>query len=86
MTKYANLSDDRCRDIVKKIDDIGLLKLEDGLPTKIIMCNDVKCPLCNSPLEVYTNGKSYHISCPNDGRISVVRAFSNASYFEEQAS
>jgi len=75
MTKYANLTDEQRLNIESSIKSLGLLKLEDGRPTEVVMCERVTCPLCKSPLEVYTSGNSFQISCHTDGKIRVVRAF-----------
>ena len=40
--------------------------------------SELELPICNDPLEVYTSGNSYQISCRKDGRITVFRGFSNA--------
>ena len=83
MTKYANLTNDQCEIIEKQVMDLGLIELGDDLPTKIVTCDKVLCPICSGSLEVYTSGKSFQISCGKDGRISVFRGFSNPSYFKE---
>ena len=82
MTKYANLVNKQRSAIVEQISNLGLLNLGDELPTKVIMCEDVCCPICGSSLEVYTSGNSYQIACPTDGRIAVFRGFANPSYFK----
>ena len=85
MMRYANLTNEQCSDIVEKVKKAGFLKLGDGLPTKIVICAEVQCLICGEALEIYTSGKSYQIACNKDGRIAVVRAFSNPAYFEEDS-
>ena len=83
MTKYASLIDEQRIDITTQIAKLGLLQLEEGRPVEIVMCDNVSCPICGGPLEVYTSGKSYQISCNKDGRIRAVRAYSNAAFLTD---
>ena len=79
-TKYANLADKQRIEIEAKILDLGIMILEDGREAMTINCEEVQCPICKKALTVYTSGKSYVISCENDGVITSFRGFSNASY------
>lgn len=75
MTRYADLTNEQRNEVETSVRDAGYLGLE-STEAQVNMCTEVGCPLCNSPLEIYTKGGSYQISCPTHGRIVVVRAFS----------
>lgn len=80
MTKYADLPDNQRLEIEQKVMDAGYLILEEGRPANVVMCEEVGCPLCNSPLEIYTSGNSYQISCNTHGRVVVVRAYAPPAF------
>ena len=82
-TKYANLTNDQCDEIENTILDLNIMVLGDGEKPKTALCEEVRCPVCGNPLTIYTSGKSYVISCEDDGIIVSFRGFSNPSYFNE---
>jgi len=83
MAKYANLTNEQCATIEKAIINSGIMVLEDNEPPKTVAYKGVRCPICDSPLEVYTSGNSYVISCAEDGVVMSFRGFSNPDYFVE---
>ena len=80
MMKYANLTDRQRRSIEQQVKSKGYLKLGEGLPTKIVKCKEVGCPICDNPLEIYTSGNSYQISCETHGKIVVARAYAVSNF------
>jgi len=79
-TMYADLTYNQRCEIENKVRKAGYLVLEEGKPANTTMCAEVVCPLCSNPLEVFTSGRSYQISCNTHGRIIVVRAYATPMF------
>ena len=78
--KYADLTAEQRIDVENRVKDAGYLVLEEGKSSNTAVCREVVCPLCNNPLEVYTSGNSYQISCCEHGRVVTLRAYANPNF------